>query len=402
MLKRIEPSAAAEVLLSQPVSHRCETVALTDALGRVLAEDIHAAFPMPPFDKSPFDGFAFRAEDVPGRLPIVGSLPAGTQTVPPLTPGTATRIYTGAPVPVGANAVCKFEETVDEGTYVTISRSFAPNKNVIAAGEDYPGGAILAEKGVHLSPAHLGQLASQGINAVKVFRKPRAAVIVTGTELSEPGTPRPAYGIYNSNAYTVAGYLQQMGFTVDFGGIVEDDPQRITETVQAALDADTDLVVTTGGASVGDYDYALTAAENLQADILFWKVRMKPGGALLASVKNGKVLLSLSGNPAAALTSLLTVVQPFLRKLTGASGKLQVVQLPLGTSLTKDAAVTRFLRGHMAIENGTAYFQENDGQGNGMMASFANCDMIGIIPPDSGTLEAGAMISALALPRDLF
>lgn len=401
MLKRIDYTQARDILLSQPAAHFPEWVPLETALDRVLARNIYATLPVPSFDKSPFDGFAFRAADVPGTLAIAGEASAGVEELSPLRPGTAMRIFTGAPIPEGADAVVKAEDTETSGGKVRISRSFVPNTNIIKAGETLAPGSLVAKAGTILSPAQLGTLASQGSGSVSVYKKPRAVLINTGSEIVAPGQPCPKYSIYNSSGYSLSGYLRHMGQDVTNAGIVPDEKQRICKAVAEAMASDADIVLTTGGASVGSYDFALETAESIGAEILFWKVNVKPSGALLAAAKNGKLYLGLSGNPAAALMSLLVVIQPYLRKLTGAAVQTEELFLPLREAFSKTSSTCRMLRGHLFIEDGRAYFARHDGQTNGNIASFANCELIGIIPGSAGPLPAGTVIKVLRLPPDI-
>ncbi|MCR5088706.1 MAG: molybdopterin molybdotransferase MoeA [Oscillospiraceae bacterium] len=401
MLQHISYTLARDTLRDLPVRRRTEQLPLADALYRVLVEDIYTSFPTPPFDKSPFDGYTFRAADVPGTLTVSGESVTGTEHLEALMPGTAMRIFTGAPIPPGADVVVKQEDTEVRGKSIVVSAAFDPWFNVIRAGEDLAGGTKIVPAGTILSPAHLGVIASAGIGRVTVYRRPRVVLINTGTELAEPGQPRPTYGIFNSSRYSISAYLEMMGFAVDPLGIVPDDPDRITGLIRDAMAADTDLVISTGGASVGDYDYSLTAARGIQAEVLFWKVNMKPGGALLAAEKGGKLYLGLSGNPAAALMSILVVVQPYLRKLTGADIAMEELVLPLKDPLPKISSACRLLRGHLLLEDGKAFFQEHNGRGNGNLSSFEHCGLIGIIPGGSGELPAGTPIRVLRLPPDL-
>lgn len=401
MRKMIPWKEAMALLADLPVTPRVETVPLEAALGRVLAEDVCAAFPMPPFPKSPFDGFALDAAHAPGTLPVSQVIPAGARERPVLTEGTAARIFTGAPVPLGANVVVRQEDTSYDSHHVTLPTPLTPHTNILGVGEDYPAGAKLAAKGHKLTPAQLGLLASQGLAAVAVYRRPRAAILSTGSELFAPGTDRAPCGIYNSSYYTLRGYLEAMGFSVAPPRLVPDELETIAGEIQAALDSEADLVLTTGGASVGDYDFALESTRRLGARVLFWKVGMKPGAALLVSQVGDKGLIGLSGNPAAALMSVLTVLQPYLRHLTGQSWQPEKMELPLLNPMPKTAPVTRALRGHLRLVEGKAYFEENDGRGNGNLRSFGGCSMIALIPPDSGPLEAGQPVTVLPLPEDL-
>ncbi len=401
MLKLIPWEQAAMLLESQPLSAKKETVPLEEAQDRILAEEIRAAFPMPPFDKSPFDGFAFRAEDVPGELTIHGESAAGCRCLEPLLPGTAMRIFTGAPVPEGANAVLKAEDTEVKGGSVFIPTAVRPDSNIIRIGEEYPSGIPLLKAGRRICPAEMGILASQGLAAVPVFQKPKVLFLSTGTELSLPGEERSRYGIYNSSFYSLSGYLRRMGFTVLPGGTVPDDLDLITAKIREGLQSEADLVITTGGASVGDYDFAVRAAETLGMEILFWKVNVKPGGALMAAKAGGKPVFSLSGNPAAAIMSLLTVLQPCLRKLTGENTGNEELLLPLKKDMPKFSTAVRMLRGHGTVQDGVLYFEENEGRGNGVISSYSDCSMIGIVEGGQGHLPAGTKIRVLSLPQDL-
>lgn len=401
MLKLIPFEQAEEILTAQPVQLKKEFVPIEDALGRILADNMIAGFPMPPFDKSPFDGFAFRAADVPGTLRIHGESAAGSRELEPLLPGTAMRIFTGAPVPDGADVIIKSEDTEIVGDSVRISASPTAGTNLIREGEDYPAGTLLAKAGMRLTPAHIGVLASQGFGQIPVFRKPKVLLISTGTELSDPGEERAKYGIYNSSYYSLSGYLRLMGFEVLRGGDVPDDREKISGMIAEGLQGSADLVLTTGGASVGDYDFAVRAAEDLGMEILFWKVNAKPGGALMAARKDQKLLISLSGNPAAAMMSLLVVLQPYLRKLSGSDTRNQELVLPLLNDMPKFSSAVRMLRGHPVIRENVTYFSENPGRGNGHIASFEDCSMIGIVPGGSGMLPAGTPIRVLQLPIDL-
>lgn len=401
MHKHIELDEAIRLVQTLQASPQVETLPLEQARGRVLAENIHAAFPMPPFSKSPFDGFALRSEDLPGTLPIVAVIPAGAPTVSPLCPGTAVRIFTGAPIPEGADVVVKQEDTVYDGQRVTVPNAIPARTNIISAGEDYEAGALLASRGETLSPAIMGVLASQGVAQVPVFRRPKAIILSTGSELSRPGTERMSYGIYNSSYYLLRGYLEKMGFVVAPDQILPDDLQTISAAVAAGMDSEADLVITTGGASVGDFDFAVSTAKNIGAEVLFWKVRMKPGGALLVSRRKGKVLLGLSGNPAAAAISVLVLLQPYLRALTGSAEENQEMQLPLLRGMPKTSTSARLLRGHPTIRDGMVYFEENDGQRNGSIASFHRCGMIAVIPGSTPPLAPGDPVRVIRLPEDL-
>lgn len=401
MQKNIDLDTAIAIMSGLEACPKITTIPLENALDRILAEDQYATFPMPPFDKSPFDGFAFRAEDLPGTFPVTGMIAAGDQDVPVIAPGTAIRIFTGAPVPIGADVILKQEDTSYSQDQVTVHTSIPAGTNVIRKGETCLPGQLLARKGETLSPSLLGVLASQGIAEVPVFCKPKAVIVSTGSEVVSPGTPRPDYSIYNSSYYILRGYLERMGFEVAPDQIVPDDAGAISSTVRNHMESDADLVITTGGASVGDFDFAVQTAKDIGADILFWKIRMKPGGALVVSKKGEKVLLGLSGNPAAAVMCLLAVIQPYLRKLTGSETNNRELKLPLYRDMPKTSSAARMLRGHMRIDGAQVSFEENNGQRNADIQSFHEADLIAVIPGNSDTLSTGDPVRVIQLPKDL-
>lgn len=401
MAKKISLDQAMELLAALPTAPGAETIPLYKAQGRVLAEDVCAVVNVPPFDRSPYDGYAFRGEDTAGAtadnpvtLRITEELPAGKAPTVAVTPGTAAKILTGAPVPEGANAIVKYETTEFTEEYVKIFEAVKPNTDIVYAGEDVKAGQLLAEKGDVIRPAVAGSLAGQGLAEVKVFRRPRAIVMCTGSELLEPGeAPQPAK-IYNSNIYTISAYLESLGVDCASGGSMPDEPELIAGRIRDAME-DYDLVVTTGGASVGDYDYAARSAELTGAKVLFWKISMKPGGSVVAAERDGKLILSLSGNPGAAITTLLRVASPYIKRLCGCKDtELEAMELVMKEPFKKKSPQQRLVRGRLSIENGVAYFISQDGQGNGVVSSFIGCDVLGEIPAGSPPVNAGEKILA--------
>ena len=401
MLKHITPEEAVRILMEQPASPKKEEVPLGKALDRIAAEDIRAGLDLPPFNKSPFDGYAYRAEDVPGRLRVIGTVTAGTQDLPEVNRGEAVRIFTGAPVPEAADAVVKQENIQTEGEWIDISGSCEPWTNVVLKGEDVREGELLISAGMRLQPAHLGVLAGQGIATVPVWRRPKATLCPTGSELAEPGEPCAPYGIYNSSSDVLCAYLRRMGFVTCRCPVIPDEPDAVLAAVEKALASDADVVFTTGGASVGDYDFAARTAEAVGAEPLFWKVRVKPGGALLVSRLGTRLLVSLSGNPAAALMSVLVILRPWLMHMTGGKDRVSVVTLPLRDDMPKTSGALRLLRGHLDFTDGIVTFAEHEGRGNGNIASFENCELIGLIPGGTGPLKKGEHIRAIRLPPEL-
>ena len=334
------------------------------------------------------------SRDRPAVLRITEELPAGKAPTIELKPGYAAKILTGAPLPKGADATVKYELTEFTDEEVRIFEPIPPNSDIVRAGDDITAGALIAPKGTRITAPLAGILASQGIDKLPVYLKPAISILNTGTELLELGAPlRPAM-IYNSNVYTLSGYLMEAGAEAMNAGVVVDEPDVIADRLVMALRG-ADMVITTGGASVGDYDWAVASAQRLGAEILFWKINMKPGGAMMAAVLDGKLILGLSGNPGAAVLGLLRIALPFVRKLCGRADLLmQEVDVLLKEPLTKASPKLRLLRGQLEFSGGTAYFAENEGQGNGAVSSLVGCDLIGEIEAGSPPLPAGTKIKA--------
>ena len=397
----IDPSEACRILSSLEVGQEVEEIQLRDGLDRILAEDIYSVLPLPPFDKSPFDGFSFRATDTPGTLRVVRTIAAGDICGSPLDCGEAVRIFTGAPIPPGADAVIKQENASYKNGFLEIPKSIQSGVNVIKKGEVTSPGSLLLREGKRLTPANLGTIASQGINMISVYKKPVVSVLSTGTELIHPNAPLAPGKIYESSSYTIISYLQHLGFITQDAGIEKDDINNIINKVQSCFE-NSDLVITTGGASCGDFDFARTTAEQLNLKTLFWKLNMKPGGAMLASYRKKKTLLALSGNPAASVIQLLTVAMPYLKKMCGITEfDNQYIFLPLKEDLPLICSVTRMLRGHLEWDGISAVFAENEGRSNLNLSSFDNCNIIGIIPPTKKKIPAGTINRAIRLSPEL-
>lgn len=404
MLFNIPIDRAQAILADAVTPVGTERVSVLHAAGRILARDTIALRSVPPFDRSPYDGYALRGEDTAGAsrenpaiLRVTQEIPAGCAPQSALREGECAKILTGAPVPEGANAVIKYEVTEFTDTEIKVFSPVSPNTDIVPEGEDIMQGDTVALRGDVITPALAGVFAGQGIAEVEVYKRPCAALLCTGSELLQPGEAAQEYKIYNSNSACVGAYLSRLGLEVYDAGIVPDETQAIAQRICALL-PDNDVIVTTGGACLGDYDYAATAFDAIGAEILFHKVDIKPGSALLAAVKDGKLILSLSGNPGAALVGLCAVAAPALRKLCAQrETDNKSCRLVLKERFKKSSPRRRFVRGYLDIENGTAYFVPNEGQGNGVLSSFVRCDMLAEIPEGSPPLGAGEMINAFYL-----
>lgn len=398
-MERLSGEQVRDMLLAVPVTLKTETVPLHQGLGQAMAEDVSAWLAVPPFDRSPYDGYALRGADTAGAIadgPVVLSIteeiPAGTVPTKPVGPGQAAKILTGGPMPEGADTVVKYEQTEFTPTQVKIFSPCRPGADVARAGEDVAPGDILARQGDMLTPALAGVLAGQGFQTARVYARPTVTVMSTGSELLQPGDDWRPGKIYNTNTATVCALLEQAGANAVDGGTVPDELDAIAGKLEEALGR-SDMVITTGGASVGDYDWALRAAQAVGAEVLFSRFAQKPGGAALGAVRDGKVLLSLSGNPGAAVLALMKVGLPFVRKLCGRSDCVpELFQARMEKPYSKRSKMPRLLRGHLAFRDGGVYFVHHEGEGNGVLSSLLGCDALGQIPAGNTGLAAGDMI----------
>lgn len=385
-----------------PVS--TERIPLRACYGRVLAQDVRAAENVPPFDRSPYDGYAFRAQDTAGAsaecpvtLAITEEIAAGQVPSIPVTAGKAAKVLTGAPVPDGADAVIMFEKTRFTADTVTIFAPVKPGSNIVRVGEDVRQGALLASRGQLIDPGLAGTLASQNIAAPLVYRQPVVGLLSTGSELTEPGEERAAGGIYDSNRFTLGAVLQRLGCNVRSYGIVRDDTQAIAAAMAQALQK-CDAVVCSGGVSVGDYDLTPAAMEQIGVSILFRGADIKPGMACAYGVWQGKPVCAVSGNPASSVTNLVMIAMPMLKKLCGRADHLhRPVTVTLAQGFGKKSPVTRILRGRLDLTDGRVLMQLPQDQGNVVLSNTIGCDVMAIVPAGSGPLVDGTTLKGILL-----
>ena len=402
---RMDYKEAMELLISRVSPVGTELVDLDKCTGRVLAEDITATENVPSFDRSPYDGYAFRAEDTAGAteenpvtLKVLEDIRAGQMPAQEVVPGTAIRLMTGAPVPAGADAVCKYEDTSFTDTSVTIKMSNRSGENVVTAGEDISEGTLVLKKGYRIDPGMAGTLASLGIMKVAVYKKPLVGILSTGDEVVEAGEPLPPGKIRNSNRYTIAAALQSIGMETVYLGQVEDTVEAISERIRqaeqgaSAAGLPCDVIISTGGVSVGDYDLVPDAMEACGYELLARGVAMKPGMACAYGVGE-KLMLGLSGNPASSLTNLQCVCFPALRKMTGLKEyEHKLIKMKLGNDIRKAGKGTRFVRGRTVIKDGELLFESPSEQGNVVISSAAGCNAYGVVSGMTAPVAAGTMI----------
>jgi molybdopterin molybdotransferase len=383
VLQRVEPLEA-------------ENVPLKRAAGRVLAVAGAAAVDLPPFPSSAMDGFAVRSADVPGRLRITGRIAAGSPSSSAMGAGQAMAVATGGVVPEGADAVVPIEEVVQTDNIVDVPASVAVGAHVRPRGGDVRAGAVVVEAGTRLSPAHVGALAAAGIAEVRVARRPRAAVLVTGTELRPPGELLGPGQIYEANGVLLAAALAAAGAEVERLPAVADDAAAHREALTRALESD--LVVTSGGVSVGPHDLVRAVATELGVEEVFWGVAVKPGKPLAFGVRGRTLLFGLPGNPVSSLVGYELFVRPAVLALQGAAEPLPRFERGrLVHAVRRNAARDQLLRARTRPGEDLVGVEALGGQESHMIARAAAADALLLVPRGEGELEAGSKVRYLRL-----
>ena len=367
--------AEVEVLPAEP-----GPCALGAALGRVLAEDQYAGLAVPGEDNSAMDGYAVRSAEGVGRRPVSQRIPAGAAGEP-LATGTAARIFTGAPVPEGADAVAMQENCTAEDGQVQLDRPVRPGENIRRRGQDIVEESLVLGAGRVLRAADLGLLASLGVDAVPVRRKPRVALMSTGDELVEPGSgPLRRGQIYSSNRYTLGGLLQRQGAEVIDLGLVADSAEATAQALRRGAEG-ADCVISTGGVSVGEEDH-VTAQVRRLGQLRLWKLRLKPGKPLAFGRLGAATFFGLPGNPVAVFVTFCLVVRPWLQRSLGITDE-PPLRLPASADFELRRAGTReeYLRVLAVVENGRLVARLYPNQSSGVLSSVSYANALAVVPP---------------------
>ncbi|TDJ70137.1 MAG: molybdopterin molybdotransferase MoeA [Proteobacteria bacterium] len=373
-----------------------ETLAVRDALGRVLAEPVISAIDVPSHTNSAMDGYAVRADDLPHRgtkrLKIMGNAFAGKPYRGQVGRNQTIRIMTGAVVPPETNIVIMQEQVETDGHHITIDGRHKIGQNVRAAGEDMVAGSVVLRSGRIIGPAELGLVASLGIGELSVKRRPRVAFFSTGDELRGVGEKLNIGEIYDSNRYTLHGMLRRLGADIIDMGVVRDERDAVDSAlVQAAASAD--VVITSGGVSVGEADYIKEVLTEI-GTIRFWKVAMKPGRPLAFGTIDGSVFFGLPGNPVSVMVTFYQFVQPALLAIMGAEQQPQLLIKALAANaLKKRPGRVEYQRGFLSTnEAGELIVATAADQGSGILSSMSNANCFVVLPMASGHIEAGSPV----------
>jgi molybdopterin molybdotransferase len=387
----------------QPVIE-AETAPLAAARGRVLAEDVIAPLDLPPFDNSAVDGYAVRHRDLDAKsetkLTVAGRLTAGRASNNPIGTRQAIRIFTGAPMPAGADTVFMQEDVRTEGDAVVVPAGLKAGANRRLVGEDVRQGSVVLPAGRRLAAPDVALAAAVGLTELTIRRRVRVALFSTGDEIVEPGQPRPTAALYDANRTLLNGMLERLGAEITDLGIIKDDPAALEQAI-ATAGRDHDLVLTSGGVSTGEADHVRDAVEKI-GKLVFWRVAIKPGRPVAMGVLrgdgHGAAFVGLPGNPVAAFVTFARVVRPLLLRLAGASPEpLTALPVRLAFAYRKKTGRREYVR--VALRralDGTIEAVKHPQEGAGVITSLTETDGLAELSEDATRLEPGAMVGFLS------
>lgn len=381
-----------------------EKVSILDVLGRVLAEDIVAGRDNPPWDNSAMDGFAVRWEDIkqehpiqkPVSLVVIEDVPAGRMPSKDVGPGQAIRIMTGAPIPRGADTVLKVEDTEHTPDSVRVLKAEPRGANIRPQGEDVKKGDCIIAKGTRMRPSEAGMLAILAKSFVFVHQRPRVAILSTGDELADLDEPYRDEKIINSNSYGIAAAVQEAGGIPLLLGIARDTPAALKEKISQGLNAD--MLVLSGGVSMGDYDFTKAVFRELGAEMNFWKLAIRPGQPLAFGKIQNKLAFGLPGNPVSSMVTFEQLVRPALLKMSGCrSYGRPVVQAVFQETFSKRSDRRHFLRGILTREDGVFKVRTTGDQGSGILTSMVKANCLIDVPVAVERLKPGDEVAVQLL-----
>lgn len=404
MLKNADWMEARDLLLEQANPVETEIIPLEACAGRVLGFDLRAEADVPGFDRSAYDGYAMRAEDIasadkehPVTLRVTETVAAGEVAARPVGAGEAAHLMTGAQIPDGADCVIMFEKTRFTEETVTVFDPLKSGDNIVKRGEDVKQDSLLAPRGTVIDPGLAGTLASQGIARVQVYRKPVIGLISTGSEVVEADQVPPPGKIRNANRGIFTALVEKEGCEARYLGLAEDEVSDISRLIARGL-RECDMLLLTGGVSVGDWDLTPAAMDQAGVELVVRGVAMKPGMACAYGTAQGKLALGLSGNPASALTNFCACALPALRRLCGRANALPCpIRVKLARPFKKKSPAARFLRGRLNLSEGIVSFEASADQGNVVLSSAIGCNAFVLIPAGSGPVAAETELRGFVL-----
>jgi molybdopterin molybdotransferase len=383
-----------------------EKVSLLEALGRVMAEDTYTYRDIPPLDNSGMDGYAVKYADIrnaskgrPIRLRVVEDLPAGSVSTRRLRKGQAIRIMTGASLPKGVDTVIPVEETEEKNGIVSILKSVPLGAYIRRAGEDVKKGDCILSKGDFIRPTEVGMLASAGLSSISVYQRPLVAILCTGEELVDVDGDLNGFKIVSSNSYTLAAQVKDCGAIPIQLGIAGDRKGEIKEKLLQGLRAD--IIISSAGISVGDYDFVKDALKDLGMEMVFWKVAMKPGKPLAFGTLRGKPVFGLPGNPVSSMVSFEQFVRPSLLKMMGHQHLFRpVIDAILKEDIRKEVGKRHFIRAFIFAKGGHYFARTTGDQGSDPLRSMMKANGLIVILEDQEIIRAGEKVKVQLLDRN--
>ncbi len=391
----IAVSEALSLISSSTVNTTTRELPLQNAHGLILCKDVHAAIDMPPFRQSAMDGYALRSDATATTYTVIGEVKAGDAHQYPLAPGQAVRIFTGARVPDQADTVIMQEKVIRTENTITIDGAVATNKNIRPQGEQIKKGEVAVPKGTTITPATIGFIAGLGIDTVAVYTPPKVTIITTGSELVPIGNPLPEGKIYESNSLQLQAALAQLNCQEINIQTVADTYDHTKQIIQQAI-TDSDVVLISGGISVGDYDFVKRALEALDTQQIFYKIKQKPGKPLYYGINGGTPIFALPGNPASSLTCFYIYAVPLIRRMMGhATPELQHTSKKITSDFVKKGDRAQFLKATATNHEVTPLL----GQSSAMLHTFAIANALIYIPADQNNTQKGTKVITITLPQ---
>jgi len=399
----ISVESAQKIILAEIPRMGKEKVLLTEAPGRILSEDLSSPIDHPPWDNSAMDGYAIRCAETrsaspshPQRLRVIEEIPAGALPKRVLGAKEASRIMTGAPLPKGADAVVKVEETQASGDEVQIFAPSAPGEFIRRKGGAMQKGDLILQRGIRLRAPEIAIMASFGKSVVPVYQRPRVAILSTGDELADLGEAPGTNRIFNSNGYGLAAQVLEAGALPVNLGIARDTKAGLTEKMRAGLSAD--FLLISGGVSMGDYDFVIEAMENLGVKMHFWKVAMKPGKPLAFGMRSGQAVFGLPGNPVSSMVTFEQFARPALLKALGRRRLFRpVISAVLDETVQKKPGLQQFLRAVVFREEKGLRVRSSGSQDSSTLMSLVKANGLMLLPAEGSLISKGAVVQVQLL-----
>ena len=398
MKQMISAEEAINIIIDHTKILGKEKIFITEALGRVLAQDIYSPYNIPFADNSAMDGYVLKAMDTkgasennPAKLKLIGTIPAGKIFHGKINSGEACKIMTGGIIPEGADCVARKEICKEENGFVYIYKELKPEKDLRKAGEDIKEGELVLEKGTEITPAVVGVLASIGKSVVYVYKKPKISILISGDEIADIDEPLIKGKVKNSNTYSLIALIKEFGGIPVNCGIIKDNKENLKNAIIENLNSD--IILSTGGVSVGDYDFTKEVIKEVGFNIHFWRLKIKPGKPLLFATYNDKLYFGIPGNPVSTMVVFYQFIMPAILKMQGFNNIfLPKREAILIEEINKKDSRREYIRGILFKKNGKLYVKTTGPQGSGILKSMVKGNCLIEIQEDQLKLEKGSKV----------